>query len=395
MIQPSMIQPNDPQTSSNTPLDAPSLVGQASLREQCHALLASNRLGHAYLFAGAKGTGALAFALAFAETIQGGDRPWFHHPDIHVFLPEPTTFSDAARKERLETLHQDSYAFDHEGVPVEGRSNTQERSNARSFYSIGQFRELIKPVTVLRPNTAERLIVVLHDIDTMRAESANAFLKLLEEPPRDVIFLMTTPSTDILMPTILSRCQVLRLSPCSQQEIVSALVADGRPVEDAQLAAQLSHGQVGLAKAMDVDAFRSSKEELIQFLRASYTMDAASISALTQRVAQSYSLEQQIAWLGSLEWMLRDLLLLRETGDSTMILHQDQAKVMTDFIKALGDARIDEMIEVVGQTKPWLLQNVQMKLILPVISFRFAALMRGEDPMISHHDSWKHYPAAG
>lgn len=124
-------------------------------------------------------------------------------------------------------------------------------------------------------------------------------------------------------------------------------------------------------------------------------MDAASINALTQRVAQSYSLEQQIAWLGSLEWMLRDLLLLRETGDSSMILHTDQAKVMTDFIKALNDARIDEMIEVVGQTKPWLLQNVQLKLILPVISFRFAALMRGEDPIISEHESWKHYPAAG
>lgn len=124
-------------------------------------------------------------------------------------------------------------------------------------------------------------------------------------------------------------------------------------------------------------------------------MDAASINALTQRVAQSYSLEQQIAWLGSLEWMLRDLLLLRETGDSSMILHTDQAKVMTDFIKALNDARIDEMIEVVGQTKPWLLQNVQLKLILPVISFRFATLMRGEDPIISEHESWKHYPAAG
>ncbi|RCL68048.1 MAG: hypothetical protein DBW78_01000 [Rhodothermaeota bacterium MED-G64] len=385
----------DSSTQSHSPLDHPHLVGQSTLREQCRSILASGRLGHAYLFAGAKGTGTLALALAFAEAIQGGQRSWFHHPDIHVFLPEPTSFSDGARKERLEKLHQEPYVFDHEGAPVQGDSKDQERSNLRSFYSIGQFREQIKPVTVLRPNTADRLVVVLHDIHTMRAESANAFLKLLEEPPKDVLFLLTTPSTDTLMPTILSRCQVLRLKPCTQQEIIEALVTEGRPLEDAQLAAQLSNGQVGLARAMDVDAFRSSKEELLQFLRASYTMDAAALSSLIQHVSQGYSLEQQIAWLGSLEWMLRDLLLLRETGDTTLILHQDHAKVMVDFIKALQDARVEEMIDVVSEVKPWLMQNVQMKLILPVVSFRFAALMRGEDPIIARHEPWKHYPAAG
>lgn len=385
-----------PQSTPNpSPLDRPALVGQAPLREQCRSILASGRLGHAYLFAGAKGTGALAFALAFAEAIQGSKRSWFHHPDIHVFLPEPTSFSDGARMERLEQLHHDPYVFDHEGTPVQGATKDQERSNLRSFYSIGQYREQIKPVTVLRPNSADRLVVVIHDIHTMRTESANAFLKLLEEPPKDVLFLLTTPSTDTLMPTILSRCQVLRLKPCTQDEIIEALVAEGRGREDAQLAAQLSNGQVGLARAMDVDAFRSSKEELLKFLRASYTMDAAILSSLIQHVAQGYSLEQQVAWLGSLEWMLRDLLILRETGDTALILHQDHAKVMIDFIKALQDARLEEMIEVVSEVKPWLLQNVQMKLILPVVSFRFAALMRGEDPIIARHESWKHYPAAG
>jgi DNA polymerase-3 subunit delta' len=353
------------------------LVGQLPLRERCRSILASGRLSHAYLFAGAKGTGTLALALAFAEAIQEGHRSWFVDPDTHVFLPEPSSFNDSARKERLERLHQDPYAFDHEGAPVQGDSKDQERSNLRSFYSIGQYREQIKPVTVLRPNTSDRLVVVLHDIHTMRAESANAFLKLLEEPPKDVLFLLTTPSTDTLMPTILSRCQVMRLKPCTQHEIIEALVAEGRPREDAQLAAQLSNGQVGLARAMDVDAFRTSKEELLQFLRASYTMDAAALSSLIQQISQGYSLEQQIA------------------GDTALILHQDHAKVMVDFIKALQDARLEEMIDVVSEVKPWLMQNVQMKLILPVVSFRFAALMRGEDPNIARHEAWKHYPAAG
>src|SRR5690625_2862917 len=90
------------------------LVGQQNAREQISRIIASKRTGHAYLFTGPKGSGKMAFALAFAEVINGIDHftdlkggafskksSWFNHPDIHVFFPIPKNTSQSEIQARI------------------------------------------------------------------------------------------------------------------------------------------------------------------------------------------------------------------------------------------------------------------------------------------------------
>src|SRR5690625_5291939 len=98
------------------------LVGQQNAREQISRIIASKRTEHAYLFTGAKGSGKMAFALAFAEVINGIDHltdlkggafskksSWFNHPDIHVFFRIPKNTSQSEIQARNELLHTDTY----------------------------------------------------------------------------------------------------------------------------------------------------------------------------------------------------------------------------------------------------------------------------------------------
>lgn len=93
------------------------LVGQKRAKGQISRILESERIGHAYLFSGPKGSGKTAFALALAEAVNNISHitdlnqtniskysSWFTHPDIHVFIPKPTSADISELRERLELL---------------------------------------------------------------------------------------------------------------------------------------------------------------------------------------------------------------------------------------------------------------------------------------------------
>jgi DNA polymerase III subunit delta' len=388
------------------------LVGQSNARRQISRILESGRTSHAYLFTGPEGVGKLAFALAFAEYLNGIDNltdlggmarskksSWFRHPDIHLFIPLPTTVTNSSSsisdemKSRLAILEKDPYEIvDFKLRPVLDSDSSS--MNKQAFYPIRFFHEHIRPVCNLKPNEGRYSIVIIKDIETMRNEAANAFLKLLEEPPENVIFLLTASKTEQLLPTIISRCQLIRLSPLSEPEISGALVKyDGYKKEDAAYLARISGGNYSLARFYDLKSVRQSRTEIIGFLRMAYVQDAGALITQIQNWQSKLNTENQIALCNTLEMVLRDLMIYRETLDENLITNIDQIQVIKKFCESLKAARIDEMIDELHKIKPLLYQNVQFKLAFTSLAFRFGFLMRGHDPVIPEKENWKHLPA--
>lgn len=382
------------------------LVGQQFAREQIKRIVQSERISHAYLFSGPPGIGKTAFALAFAELINGVNNltdlgantlskksSWFTHPDIHVFLPVPTSVSVKELSSRLELLQKDPY----EVVDFSLRpslTNEDSTKNKRAFYPIKYFREEIRPKAFLKPNEGKKTIIIMTGIESMRDEAANAFLKLLEEPSQDLIFLLTTNHTEALLPTIISRCQHIRLSPLKTKEIEQALIdQDNLPPDDAAYLARVSSGNYAMTRFFDIATLKETREGIIKFLRYSYALDAVQITQTAQDWQSQQNLEGQVAILNILEVFLRDLLIFRSTQNSSFITNADQLDVIQNFCDTLSDARLQEMIEEVNKCKPMIYQNVQPKLIFTVLAFRFSNLMRNVEPEISENESWKHLPA--
>lgn len=413
------------------------LVGQPEARERIARILQSERLSHAYLLAGPKGSGKTAFALALAEWVNGvsnlsdlgpaarsGKRTWHAHPDIHVFQPIPTGTSESDRLTRLEHLANDPYALvDYANRPTiaplprdTGTAGGRDRAkaggarrkgsassggapgaaskNLKAFYSIQYFRELIRPVTVLSPNEGARTVVVMTGIETMRAETANAFLKLLEEPAGEVMFILTADSVDTLLPTILSRCQLIRLRPLQEEEVARALIErDAMDAADARFLAKVSDGNYALARFFQPEQLRERQDQLIEFLRKSYSLDPGALIPIIEEWNTKLNAESQVALLTQLELLLRDILVHRETGRGDWVVHTERMEVVSGFQTRLRDARLEQMIDEVGRLKPLLLQSVQFRLSMVVLATRFHRLMLGQETAIPSHAPWRHLPA--
>lgn len=382
------------------------LVGQQLAREHLERVISSGRISHAYLFSGPSGVGKTAFALAFAEILNGinhltglGNQTfskkssWFTHPDIHVFLPVPTSVTIEELRLRLEMLKKDPYEIvDFSLRPSIADENSSK--NLRAFYPIDYFHEEIRPKAFLKPNEGRKTVIIMTGIETMRKEAGNAFLKMLEEPSEDLIFLLTTTNTEALLPTIISRCQHIQLTPLKTQDIEQALIQqDNLPEADARYLARVSGGNYAMTRFFDVETLKATREDVIEFLRYSYTLDAVHITQTAQDWQSDRNLEGQIALLNVMEVFLRDLMVYRSTQNKSLITNADQVDVIQKFCETLEEARLEDMIVQVNHCKPMVYQNVQPKLIFTALAFRFCNLMRGREPDISQTDSWKHLPA--
>ena len=382
------------------------LIGQKRAKSQIERMLSSERVGHAYLISGASGVGKTAFALAFAEAMNGISNisdlgshtsskksSWFSHPDVHVFIPKPTSADNEAVRERLELLAKDPYEI----INFSQRPSLHEDNsskNLQAFYPIDYFRDEIRPVAKLRPNEGNRVIVIMTQVETMRKETANAFLKLLEEPSDRLMFILTTESYESLLPTITSRCQHIPLGTLTQSEVEQGLIeVDKIDPDDAKYLARVANGNYAATRFFDVSSLKQNREEIVDFLRLSFSQDASALSKLSQDWQSSNNIEGMIAITNLMEMYIRDLIVYKETENEKLITNVDQISSIKKFVTSLKDAELEKMLLHIDECRPMLRQNVSPKLIFVVLSFRFSALMRGLDPHISETEQWKHLPA--
>ena len=382
------------------------LIGQQRAKDQLSRIISSGRIGHAYLISGPRGAGKTAFALALAEAINGIDHltelgelasskksSWFTHPDVHMFIPKPTAAGIDEVRERLELLSKDPYEI----ISFSQRPSLNKDSgskNLQAFYPIDYFRDEIRPVSRLRPNEGNRVVIIMTEVETMRKETANAFLKLLEEPSDRLMFILTTGSYEQLLPTITSRCQHIPLGTLSPTEVEQGLVnIDGLSPDEAAYLARVSNGNYALTRFYDVERLKDDRETVVNFLRLAYSQDAVGLSKIAQDWQSKLNIESLIALTNLMEMYIRDLMVYRQTKSEKLLTNIDQVNSISKFVGALGEAKLEAMIEEIDALRPQLRQNVSPKLAFTVLALRFSNLMRGLDPFISEENKWQHLPA--
>lgn len=161
------------------------ILGQPQVRDFLRSSVTSDRISHAYLFTGPAGSNKLQAAFAFAQALvcpKGAQGP------KGGMCGACQNCSRASRK-----VHPDVHYLSPEGS---------------STYLVQQMRELVSDV-MLAPIQAQRKIYILDRVDLMNAATANAFLKTLEEPPENVVFILLGRTRESVLPTIVSRCQTV------------------------------------------------------------------------------------------------------------------------------------------------------------------------------------------
>ena len=195
------------------PLTFDTVVGQKALTTTLKNAIASKKLAHAYLFCGPRGVGKTTCARIFAKAIN---------------CLSPTSGGDACGQ------CESCKAFD------EGRSMSIHELDAASNNSVEDIRELIKQVQI-PPQVGRYKVFIIDEVHMLSASAFNAFLKTLEEPPSNVIFILATTEKHKILPTILSRCQVFDFARITPRDIIAHLqgVAGREGVETQEEALEL------------------------------------------------------------------------------------------------------------------------------------------------------------
>lgn len=229
------------------------IFGQPRVRDYFRALISSNRVSHAYLFTGPAGSNKTAAAYAFAQAILCKDKGCGvcddcrrikrkNHPDVHYYAPEG----------------------------VQG-------------YLVDQIREIVAD-SMLAPIRAQGKVYILDRVDLLGVQAANAFLKTLEEPPENVVFILLGRTRQAVLPTILSRCQVVPFRHIPATE-AAGIVAQrtGVSPELARIAIEACDGSItkafSFARSSERKEFRHRVIEVLESLEHADDSDVLSYAA--------------------------------------------------------------------------------------------------------------------
>ncbi len=253
------------------------ILGQESAVKLLRLALQRKRLAHAYLFSGPYGVGKKTTAKAF-----------IYHLFCQINSEDPCGSCPACKKlDRLS--HEDLLVLEPEKREIK----------------IGQIRALEKELHY-RPLSAPYKVVLIKSAERLNPEAGNALLKSLEEPPEYVLFILLAENTSRLLPTILSRTQLVRFKPLPKGLIQECLQRTfGFEPAYAETLAELSMGSLGLALEIGQQGLL---EDLHAFVSAGNQENPTAKFRLAERLAKLFPEEQRKFLTLLYFWILRSYL---------------------------------------------------------------------------------------
>jgi DNA polymerase-3 subunit delta' len=307
--------------------------------------VAHGRERHAYLITGPQGVGRRTLALRFAQGLN---------------CLKPPTPGQPCRKcsacKRLEVMHHPDLTVveaEHEGEVLR----------------IDQVRELQHTLS-LAPYEARYRVALILRFEEAHTSAANAMLKTLEEPPPQVVVILTAKSIESLMPTIVSRCEVIRLRTLPLSETSRGLqVIKGVPKESADKLAHISGGRPGYAIRLYeqpklLEQRQLFLEELIQLLASSRRERFAFAFG---RVKDKDDLRSELqVWLTF--W--RDVLMCA-AGMTDTITNLDHSTQLKSLANDIGLSKAQFYVSAIEDTMDRIDRNVNPRLALEVLLMDF------------------------
>lgn len=288
--------------------------------------LTKSTISHAYLFTGPPGIGKKTFARALAQSLL------CEAPKEGVLGYDGTCASCRLFTASENARHPDF--LEHVGVLKIG-----DTEGGMGFYEAEDLtaRDLVRQLSMQSYSGGLR-VLLLGDIDFATHHAANALLKFFEEPPRDVILLLTTPTPGRLLTTIRSRLLDIRFSPLRSSEVRQILLAKEFGEAEAELGASLGQGSVTRALAAI-----STDEESLRASVAQWFFDVIAGSTPQESWASRETLDEGLEILKSL---LRDWVALGAAGEDAPLVAVDYADELRQLNPIDGTHAIATMVKL-------------------------------------------------
>ncbi|MDR0559415.1 MAG: DNA polymerase III subunit delta [Prevotellaceae bacterium] len=363
------------------------VVGQDELKKKLVATVTDNRISHAQLFEGFAGYGGLPLSIAYAQFISCTNRTATDscgtcpscvkyskliHPDLHFVFPVNKTAKTEKEKDRQIS---DLFLQEWRNIVLQKKYFSEmEWYNAINLDVQGLIRiaeaDSIMSKLKLTACESSMKIMIIWLPERMRREVANSLLKLIEEPPKETLFLLVTEHADEVLPTIYSRTQRIKLLPLDEKDTARALINDGYSEKDAADASRLCEGNYLNAKKI-LTASEAEKEYFELFVTLMRLAHANRILELLDWAenAAKLSKEKQKAFLVYAERMFRENYIL-SINPNIVYLNSAELEWSGKFYRYIKTDCIHLIYRHINDCIPQLAQNGNAKIIFTDLALK-------------------------
>lgn len=346
----------------------------------------SQHAAHAQLFAGTEGALNLPMALAYATYLhcqnKGDDACGtcsacsknlkYIHPDTHFVFPVSNIKKDKD-EERFKTEILKSwrlFLLEQPFGTLDDWTNYYGGEDKQAQISREESREIIKTLS-LKPFESPVKVMIIWRPEFMHPSAANGILKILEEPAAHTYFILVTNAADQLLPTILSRTQIITVPLLQDEELQNHLTELGVEKTKAEHITQLADGNLNVAlklKDADEDDFG---QRFADWMRACFKKNYQHLVSLSDEYHTLDKLRQKNMMLYSMN-MMRESLLHRSGATSIHRIHGDELKFIRDFSKVMDVKNIEKAYRIMNAASYHLERNGSAKMIFMNMSLQLA-----------------------
>ena len=382
------------------------IAGQRRLINSLIDAVESHRVPHAQLFAGAEGYGAFALAWAYAQFVSCTDKQHYHtsspdelkadscgkcpscvkyqklaHPDLHLVFP--TTTTKKIDKNNESALFMDlfrDFVIEKNGyIDIDSWLEYIKSDNKQGEINVRDANSIIGSLTLTVYESPYK-IMIIWCADRMRHDAAPKILKILEEPYDGTLFLLVSANTEAILPTILSRVQLVKVLPIESGAIASYLTTQrGLSQTDAQMVAESSSGSMLRALNYDGKEQRDIINLFIEWTRAAfqYAQKASEILAISEKFAKLSREKQKIFLLTCSELMRECFMHKTQRQVCENLFPKENENFQNNFSKYLNENNIRNIYNLIEQALGNVMRNANSKILFFDLTIQIGKQLKG------------------
>lgn len=369
------------------------VVGQQKIKERLIHTVDENRISHAQLFLGPEGSGNLALAIAYAQYISCSNKQdndscgvcsscqkfkKLIHPDLHFVVPVAT--SKNVKKDPV----SDDYISQWRASIVENPYINQNRwyeiieiDNKQGIISKNESYEILRKLN-LKTFESEYKFMIIWLPEKMNTYAANKLLKFIEEPPEKTLFLLVSENSEQIIPTILSRTQLIKIPKIDNDSLYSAVCDQlGVLPEKANDIVHLANGNyfeaLNLVHAGDEDM--EHFERFTSLMRLAYQRKIIDIIDWVDQVAR-IGREKQKGFLAYSLRLLRENFMLNIQRNEIVYLTQKELNFSKKFSEFIHHDNVGNLYEVFNRAHADIEMNAYNKIVFLDAALKIVKLIK-------------------
>lgn len=318
------------------------VVGHKNIIQYIGNAVTSDTVSHAYILNGEKGSGKKLLANLFAMSLQCQNRE----------ADGDACGKCQSCKKAVSGNQPDIIRVVHEKPTT---------------ISVDDIREQVNNDIVIKPYSSRHKVYIIADADMMSVQAQNALLKTIEEPPEYAVIMLLTENAEVLLPTIRSRCVMLKLRNIKDRLVKKYLMEQMEiPDYKADVCVAFAQGNMGKAiKLATSEYFNEIKEEAVHLLRDIDGMQTEDLMAAVKRCTE-YKMEIG-DYLDVIAIWYRDVLIYKATKNVDRVVFSDQLKYIKMRASKSSYEGIEMILDAIEKAKARLKANVNFELTMELL----------------------------